>query len=109
MNHISASITSLPDREDSCDKHGVFTSRNFLGRVWSKCPVCSQEEADRRKQEEEQEARRKRKEAWQTQIGEAGIPERFQTAPSTTTLLKPRSRTRRLRSPASTPKPLTKP
>lgn len=78
MNHISASIESLPDREDSCEKHGVFTSRNFLGRVWSRCPVCAQEEADRRKQEEEQEARRRRKEAWQTQIGEAGIPERFQ-------------------------------
>jgi DNA replication protein DnaC len=79
MNRIGELLQNMPTRIDKCDRHGEYEARNYLGRVWSKCPACVKEDDERRKAEEEAEARRIRRLAWESKIGAAGIPERFQT------------------------------
>lgn len=39
--------TGHPDAtaERTCDKHGPFTSRHIIARVWSRCPMCNDEQA----------------------------------------------------------------
>lgn len=64
-------------KNEKCEKHGDFESRNIFGKVWSSCPTCTAEQkviSDRLHAEKEQAERNI---AWQRRIGEAGIPERF--------------------------------
>ena len=72
-------MIELKTRTDNCEKHGAFEARNFIGRVWSKCVACSTEAAAAAKAKEEAAARAAKVLAWQKQIGQSGIPERFQT------------------------------
>ena len=72
-------MIDLKTQSTSCDKHGDFESRNFIGRVWSKCPACTSENAAIETAREEAKARAAKLQAWQRQIGESGIPERFHT------------------------------
>jgi DNA replication protein DnaC len=62
-----------------CDTHGAYESRCFIGSIWSKCPTCGAEAEARKKAEREAKERDDRQQAWQRRIGDAGIPERFQT------------------------------
>ena len=62
-----------------CPDHGEFTSRNFLGTVWSKCPACNQAAADKEAAEKQAADRQNELQRWQLRIGGAGIPERFQS------------------------------
>lgn len=64
-------------RQATCDIHGEFESKCFIGSVWSKCPVCANEAAEREKIEAEAKKRVERLMAWQKKIGQSGIPERF--------------------------------
>lgn len=66
-------------RKGNCDKHGDFESRNVFGGVWSRCPVCMNEDAEIRKREEEDRAAIEKSRVWQRRLGIAGIPERFHT------------------------------
>lgn len=70
-------MIELKTRTDTCEKHGAFDARNFIARVWSKCPACSAEFAAAEKAREEAKARAAKVEGWQRQIGQSGIPERF--------------------------------
>lgn len=70
-------MIDLKTRTIVCDKHGEFEQRNFIGRVWSKCPACSAEYAAAEKVKEDATARAAKVAAWQLQIGDSGIPERF--------------------------------
>ena len=79
MNRIDELLQNMPTRIDKCDRHGEYEARNYLGRVWSKCPECSREETERLKAEEEAAARKARRLAWESKIGAAGIPDRFHT------------------------------
>ena len=54
MERSSVEITTRPD---TCDTHGEFESRHYLGNVWSRCPVCIQAERDA--QEEAAQAARR--------------------------------------------------
>ena len=38
-------ITHSAEREAVCEKHGVYTSKFYMGRIWSKCGTCAAEEA----------------------------------------------------------------
>jgi len=60
-----------------CEKHGEYESRCYLGNIWTKCPACSAEREAKERAAQERKARAERLAAWQRQIGEAGIPERF--------------------------------
>lgn len=64
-------------RPETCAEHGLFESRNIVGRVWSKCPACSQIEADKRKAEEDAERQQAREARKRQLLGRAAIPERF--------------------------------
>ncbi len=70
-----------PDEKRQCDKHGEYTSRNFLGTHWSSCPVCSEEQKAIDKEKEKREAIEREKERrelrWKSRLGGAAIPERF--------------------------------
>jgi len=65
-------------RTDTCEKHGEFEAKCFIGQIWSKCPACNAEAQAREKAEAEAKVREAKLQAWQKRIGEAGIPERFQ-------------------------------
>jgi DNA replication protein DnaC len=65
-------------RQETCEKHGPFTSKNILHGIWSRCPPCSADEATRARADAEAQERRATLEGWQRRIGRAGIPERFQ-------------------------------
>ena len=75
MEHLPNPIGATVDA--SCDEHGPFVSRQIVGRIWSRCPVC--EEARRAaEQAAEANAARVQAEARQRKLlGRAAIPERF--------------------------------
>lgn len=68
---------AVATRQIACDVHGVFESRNFVGKIWSKCPACASEAAAARKTKEGADERAAQKGAWEEQIGRACIPPRF--------------------------------
>ena len=70
-------MTKIATRQDTCSTHGPFESRNYLGRVWSRCPHCSDEFAREQKRQAEHQAREALRLAWERRIGQSGIPERF--------------------------------
>lgn len=72
-------MIELKTQISRCDNHGEFESRNFIGRVWSKCPACTADALAAEKLHEAAKAREAKVRAWQRQIGESGIPERFHT------------------------------
>lgn len=78
MKQLDELITQMPTRMETCETHGEFESRNYIGRVWSRCPECAEAEETKRKQELEAKARLERRQRWEVKIGAAGIPERFQ-------------------------------
>lgn len=71
--------TDRQTRAGTCDKHGGFESRHILGNVWSRCPICTDEDAKVRRCEEEERAAIEKAQRWQRKLGIAGIPERFHT------------------------------
>ena len=77
LSALACPKAAKPTRTDSCAAHGSFEAINFIGRIWSKCPVCSDEETAARKEKEAAEARAAQKGAWEEQIGRACIPPRF--------------------------------
>lgn len=77
MKQLSEIIAEMPTRIDTCETHGQFESRNFIGRVWSRCPECTEIEDAEEKKQQEAKARAERREKWESKIGEAGIPDRF--------------------------------
>ncbi|AXE31611.1 hypothetical protein DK842_17910 [Chromobacterium phragmitis] len=70
------------ERAETCERHGQFTARNPIGRVWTRCPTCAQEakdlaDAEQQAREKAQAAERQRA-GWLTLCGNSGIPLRFQ-------------------------------
>lgn len=61
----------------TCDKHGDYESRNWIGTVWSKCPGCTEEEDAAKKEQAALDERKQRKLRWEAKIKGSGIPERF--------------------------------
>lgn len=69
--------TDKQTRTEKCDKHGDYESRNVFGGVWSRCPVCMDEDNEARKREDADRAAIEKARVWQMRLGEAGIPDRF--------------------------------
>lgn len=67
----------MPTRQDSCDTHGEFTSTNYLGKIWSKCPKCSEIEKREHEKQERIEEERRLQEHWLRKLDGAAIPPRF--------------------------------
>lgn len=64
-------------RRESCDEHGPFEAKNLFGRIWSKCPICSELAAQKRKAEEDAEAAQERSRRHSVKLQQACIPPRF--------------------------------
>ena len=64
-------------KEATCQVHGRYESKCYLGSVWTKCPKCESERQEREAAEAEAQAREAKQLAWQKKIGQSGIPERF--------------------------------
>lgn len=65
------------EREEQCEKHGAFISRNFMGNIWSRCAACSEEAKEAERQAEERKRLEAQQRQWEARIGSACIPERF--------------------------------
>lgn len=66
-----------PDRSAECPNHGPFTSRNIIGRIWSKCPVCRAEDDEREAKQKAEEDARRAEERHRQMLDSARIPARF--------------------------------
>lgn len=78
MNNINDTLAaSITTKTVACEKHGDFESHNWVGKVWSKCPTCTQEEKTQQQAQEDQEERKQRKLRWQARVKGSGVPERF--------------------------------
>lgn len=51
-----------PPRDEVCEKHGPYQSKNYFGNHWSKCATCAEEEEQRAQSERMAGARRERRE-----------------------------------------------
>jgi len=66
-------------KQETCEKHGAYESRNVFRAVWSKCPNCAAElQAIREKEDAELQAQMKHNH-WLGKLKEAGIPDRFKS------------------------------
>jgi DNA replication protein DnaC len=68
---------SQETRTASCPAHGEFQSRNIVGRMWTQCPACREEQERLRKAEEEERARVEAKLRHERRVATAGVPSRF--------------------------------
>ena len=66
-----------PTEQRECDDHGEYTSKNYFGSLWGKCPECSRLDAEKRNEDEK--ARIKSEEEWtlRNRIINTQIPPRF--------------------------------
>lgn len=64
-------------RSDNCETHGTFTSRCVFRAVWSGCPVCSKERADKEAADRAEQERIEKRDRWERKVVGSGIPERF--------------------------------
>lgn len=69
--------TEVATKDERCDKHGEFVSRNVFGKVWTRCPSCAAEREATERQEQMEREKIARYRLWQQRLGDAGIPERF--------------------------------
>lgn len=63
--------------ERNCPKHGGFTSRNIVGKIWTGCPVCEIERENARKEAEDARTEAKRSAEAKESMRNALIPPRF--------------------------------
>lgn len=68
---------SQPAKSEHCPKHGVYGSKHIIGKIWSKCPECTEESFRAEHIRLEAEMREENRRLWERRIGQAGIPERF--------------------------------
>jgi DNA replication protein DnaC len=77
METLGGILNKQEPRQDTCDIHGDFESRNLWGTIWTRCPPCE----DIRLAEQEADEKKKRAEKlyqfFLDSIGTACIPERF--------------------------------
>lgn len=78
MKNFSDLIARGATREEICDKHGAYTAVQLCGRIYSKCPQCTEHNEKIRLQEEKERAAEQYRAHYQRRMGEAAIAPRFQ-------------------------------
>ncbi|WP_281661409.1 ATP-binding protein [Microvirgula aerodenitrificans] len=66
------------DRTEVCDIHGEYTSRHIMARIWTRCPECAKAAAAKAETDRQEAEKAARDARWSRQLGESGIPLRFQ-------------------------------
>ena len=79
MQSLSDIVTApqRATRTDTCEQHGEYEAKHYVGRVWSKCPECerlAREAYDARHAEQKREEERRR---WEARLDRSCIPVRF--------------------------------
>jgi DNA replication protein DnaC len=75
---MKAMLHSPPmTRTETCEKHGDFEAKCYIGSIWTKCPACVTEREQAEADKVEAAKRDARLREWQARIGQSGIPERF--------------------------------
>lgn len=69
----------MESRQAQCPQHGPYLSRKLCGQVWLRCPACIEAQQERQRAQADASARRVRQLTWARRLGQAGIPERFQS------------------------------
>lgn len=77
MNKISATV-EIETTTRICERHGEFTSKKILDRLWTGCPACGAEHEEKQRENERKEAELREINRWKAMIGNSGIPDRFQ-------------------------------
>ncbi|WP_176216943.1 ATP-binding protein [Andreprevotia lacus] len=72
-----AALGAPATRSATCPQHGDYTSRKWLGSIWSKCPQCSAAQAEASRHDAERRAAQASSAHWQQQLQQAAIPPRF--------------------------------
>ncbi len=75
--HVMPPGASGSELQRECEKHGTFTSRHIIARIWSRCPTCN--ELQRSEEQAIAEAAREKEIAarHERMIRAAAIPQRF--------------------------------
>lgn len=71
-------LATEPPKTKNCAEHGDYESRNVFGRVWSGCPYCAIESAEKQRADDERRQQVDDMIRWTRLLGGAGIPARFQ-------------------------------
>jgi DNA replication protein DnaC len=71
-------MSSQQARTVTCNTHGEFESHNLFGKIWSRCPTCAHEQAEKERIEREAAEQRRRQAMWRSTLISSGIPPRFQ-------------------------------
>lgn len=74
----TSTILSNETRHGHCDAHGEYESKCLFSQIWTKCPVCANEDSARRAAEVAEQERVAEENAWLRRLGSSGIPLRFQ-------------------------------
>jgi DNA replication protein DnaC len=69
----------IPTEIRNCETHGQYESRNYLSIMWSGCPACAAEAAQRKAEEDAEKQKQREAQQWQAKLNNSGIPARFQT------------------------------
>jgi DNA replication protein DnaC len=72
-----SSAGTFPTRNDHCEIHGPFVSKQYLGRIWQTCPKCAQIADLERKAEEQANAVKQAALRKAHNLAKAGIPQRY--------------------------------
>lgn len=64
-------------RTETCETHGPYEAKCFVGDTWTRCPTCEADREAEKQREAVAKAREARLLAFQTRIGQSGIPDRF--------------------------------
>jgi DNA replication protein DnaC len=71
-------VSTTINLERVCEKHGPYTARQAIGRVFAYCPACGAEAAAAEEARRNAEQEAAKRDAWLRRLGFSGIPERFQ-------------------------------
>jgi DNA replication protein DnaC len=76
---IASSFLHNPplEKPETCEKHGPYTAKCYLGSRFQPCPQCQEEQMQQRQREEEERAQQEAQRRWSLRLRDAQIPERF--------------------------------
>lgn len=78
MNDLKSIIgTPQPDRNEICETHGPYVSRNPFGKIWTQCPTCKKEYADKELARQEAVDKWNAEMQWSNKMKSSCIPDRF--------------------------------
>lgn len=65
------------EAQRTCETHGAYTAKCYLGDVWTKCPTCADVEKAREENAQKDRDAAAALDRWNKSVEGAGIPERF--------------------------------